>query len=188
MIRMYPFTVSSPVSQVPLESPAYTQPGHDVAPPPTSVFRKHTSPISFKSLSLIALFLLLGSALVFSQLFTQKESLDFRSRAAKEESSVLKNGSFEQSLLNWKVIKKDNSDTINIVTQSATHGAKAVKLVNTSGKELTLYQDVKVVPSTWYTIRVDGKSLDSNASAKFELREYNLVNGSPTYVKLLFWL
>lgn len=48
---------------------------------------------------------------------------------------------------------------------------------------MTLYQDVHVEPDTWYTIRADGKRLEGDAGASIELREYNLVNGSPQFIQ-----
>ncbi len=171
-----------PASSLPIPSPP--QPDNNVvASIPSNVYKKHGLPISFKSISIIILFFLLGSVFIVSQLSSQKGSLDLRSRASKKERSVLKNGSFEQNLLNWKEIKQDKGDSISVVSDSPTQGTKAVKLVNTSGKELTVYQDIKVDSDTWYTIRADGKTPADGGNARVELREYNLVNGSPKFLK-----
>ena len=55
---------------------AQSQPmDNTVTPIPSSVYKKHGLPVSFKSVSVIILLLLAGSVFVVSQLSTQKGSL-----------------------------------------------------------------------------------------------------------------
>src|SRR3989344_4063890 len=107
---------SSEVPPSPIPPPIASTPS-TVDTIPQSVLRKHSSPLSFKSLSVIILVLLLGSVFVVSGLSSKKGSLDVRSRASKKvDNTMLQNGYFELGLLNWTQSKNNNNVKVAVAT------------------------------------------------------------------------